>query len=383
MHVLINATSARLGGGVTVLRNLLPALLGEDGGAHRYTVIARPEVVPQLRPSDAAGQGRLRFATPPLGEPIYGRLIWEQLALPLQAALGRAELFFSPANLATFATPIPQVLMVQNLAPFDPDVVSRSVPRTRLRLRLLRELGILSARAARKVVFISDFARALLTPVFGIDAGRCARVHLGRDPAFNPQAKARAPELLARLGVSGRYLLSVGQFYPYKNLVELVVGFSRACASLPPDLSLVLAGAEHDAEVAEAVRAAIARARLSARVKLLGEVAYEELPPLYAGATLFVFPSSCENFPNILVEGLASGVPTLCSRLGPMPEVAGDGAAFFDPFDPDQIAAALVRLFHDPAEQQRLRERGLARAARYSWQATARGLLDVFAEAAR
>ena len=65
-----------------------------------------------------------------------------------------------------------------------------------------------------------------------------------------------------------------------------------------------------------------------------------------------------------------------------MPEVAGDGAAFFDPFDPDQIAAAIVRVFRDPAEQARLRERGLARAARYSWAACAAGLLEVFAAAA-
>ena len=72
VHVLINATSARLGGGITVLRNLLPALCAQDGGRHRYSVVARPEARPQLDPGDR----RIRFATPPLGEAILGRIAW-------------------------------------------------------------------------------------------------------------------------------------------------------------------------------------------------------------------------------------------------------------------------------------------------------------------
>ena len=377
MHILVNATSARLGGGITVLRNLLPALCAEDGGRNRYTVVARADVRPSLDPGDP----RVRFATPPLGG-LLGRAAFEQLVLPVQAATGRADLLFSPAGLATFAATVPQVLMVQNLYPFDADAARRSTPRTRARLAVLRELGVLSARAVRKVVFISDYARDLLSPLFGIPQERAARVHLGRDPSFSPEAARLAPELRARHALPGPYLLSVGDFYPYKNLVELVVGFSRARAALPPDLPLVLAGAEHDPEVAAAVRAAIAREGLEGRVRLLGKVPYQDLPPLYAAASLFVFPSSCENFPNILVEGLACGAPTLCSRLGPMPEVAGDGAAYFDPFDPDDLAAALLRLFRDPEAQARLREKGLAQAARYSWSQTARGLLAVFDEAA-
>lgn len=376
MHVLINATSARLGGGITVLRNLLPALCAEDGGRHHYTVVARPDVRGQLGPGDP----RVRFEGAPLGG--SGRLLFEQLALPLQALLGRADVLFSPANLATFAAPCPQVLMVQNVSPFDEDVVRRSPPRIRLRLRALRELGLASAKAVSRVVFLSDWSRDRLLPLFGTGAARAARVYLGRDRAFSPEALQRAPELRARYRLPERYLLSVGAFYPYKNIVELVVGFSRARPALPPGLPLVLAGAEHDPEVVQAVRAAIAREGLEGRVLLLGNVPYEDLPPLYAASAVFIFPSACENFPNILVEGLGSGAPTLCSKLGPMPEVAGDGARYFDPFDPDDLAANLAGLFHDPKQQALLRARGLAKAASYSWEATARGLLTVFEQAA-
>jgi len=378
MRILINATSARLGGGITVVRNLLPALCAQDGGANEYRVIARADVRAQLDPHHA----RVRFESPSMvGESIASRGAWEQLALPALALRG-ADLLFSPAGLATFASPVPQVLMVQNMAPFDADVQSRCTPAVRRRLRVLRELGILSARRAKRVVFISDFARTQLTPLFDLKPERTARLHLGRDLAFSPEAQARAPAMLESLGVRRPYLLSVGQFYPYKNIVELVIGFARARPALPPELMLVLAGAEIEPTVAQAVRDAIAREQLQEHVKLLGQVRYEELPPLYAGAQMFLFPSSCENFPNILVEGLASGVPVLCSRLGPMPEVAGPGADYFDPFDPDDIAAAIVRVHRDPERQAALRKLGVEVAGRYSWDATARGLLDVFAAAA-
>jgi glycosyltransferase involved in cell wall biosynthesis len=377
MRVLINATSARIGGGVTVLRNLLPALCAQDGGANEYRVIAREEVSAQLDPRHP----RVHVEAPAMvGSSILSRAAWEQLHLPA-LALRKTDLLFSPAGLATFVSPVPQVLMVQNMAPFDPDVLSRCTPGVRRRMRILRELGILSARRSCRVVFISDFARTQLTPLFEIPTSRTARLHLGRDHAFSPQAIDRAPAMLDRLGISRPYLLSVGQFYPYKNIVELVVGFARARASLPKEMMLVLAGAEVEASVSHAVRTAIAREGLQEHVKLVGQIRYDDLPPLYAAASLFIFPSSCENFPNILVEGLASGVPVLCSSLGPMREIAGAGADYFDPFDPDAIASAIVRLHHDPARQSELRARGTEAAGRYSWDVTAAGLLEVFSSA--
>lgn len=373
MHVLVNGSSARLGGGITVLKNLLPALCAVDGGRHRYTVLARGDVLARLQ--GEAPDPRVRWAAPPPGLARLGRPAWEQLLLPAVAVLGRADVVFCPANLGLLASPAPQVLMIQNVAPFDPDVLARYPRAARVRFELLRALTVRSARRAAKVVFISDWARSLLAPLFGLPEGRCARVHLGRDPAFAPEAAARAGPLLERLGVRSPYVLSVGQFYAYKNLVELVVAFARARGALPPGTQLVLAGEEHEPEVARAVRAAIAREGLGEHVRLLGQVPYAELPPLYAAARLFVFPSACENFPNILVEAMAAGAPTLASSLGPMPEVAGDGARYADPFDPDALAAGMVALTQDEEERQALRARGLARAARYSWEETARGLL--------
>jgi glycosyltransferase involved in cell wall biosynthesis len=273
-------------------------------------------------------------------------------------------------------------MIFQNMAPFDPDVVSRMAPKKRRRLNALRRLGIASARWVERVVFISDYAQRMIGAELAIDPDCTRRIHLGRDIAFCPAAAATAAPLLDELGIRGRYLLSVSQFYGYKNFVELVVGFSRARDSLPEDVTLCIAGAEHEVDYAARVRRIIKREGLESRVRLLGHVPYEKLPPLYASASLFLFPSTCENFPNILVEGMASGVPTLASKLGPMPEIAGDGAVYFDPFEPDEIAEVIVRYWQDEAARAALRDRGIRQSERYSWNETARQLLDVMGEAA-
>ena len=375
MKILINATSVRLGGGITVIRNLLPALAAEDGGRNEYVIFGREDVREQLD----TGVERVHFATSRLGgHSALTRLLWEQLEVPTRSLLDSADLLLSPANIAVLACPRPQVLMFQNAAPYDHDVAERGSPARRRRFQLLRGLGYISARLARRIIFISDFQRDRILPKLAIDPAKTCRIYLGRDPQFDPSARAGADTVAARLGIARPYLLSVSQFYDYKNFVELIIGFARARAALPPNVQLVIAGAEHEKDYADLVRSTIDREGLAGRVRLVGRVPYADLPALYAGAELFLFPSTCESFPNILIEGMASGTATLASNRASMPELAGDGAVYFDPFEPDEIAAQILRLWHDERARREVRERGLARCQRYQWNQTARETLAVF-----
>jgi glycosyltransferase involved in cell wall biosynthesis len=128
------------------------------------------------------------------------------------------------------------------------------------------------------------------------------------------------------------------------------------------------------------VRQRIASHGLEDRVHLVGAVPYADLPSLYARAHAFVFPSTVENFPNILIEGLSSGAPTFASKLGPMPEIAGEAAFYFDPYEPDDIARALIRAGCDDTLREALRARAALRVQRFAWTTTARELLEVFGE---
>lgn len=376
MHVFFNATVAAMGAGITVPSRLLPAFLEVDGGENEYTVVCPDAVRARLDPKSP----RVRFISTNWGGVSLPRHASEQLALPLRAALARADVLLSPFNLAVLLAPVPQVLMFQNVAPYTPEVVKSY--RSRRRLMILRELGVLSAKRANRVVFVAKSQQATILPWLKIPEARTSVIYTGWDRAFTPAAKADAGPLLQRLGVGPRYLLSVSQFYRYKNLVELVRGFALALRDLPADMQLVLAGAEPEPDYSAEVRAAIVESGVEGRVKILGQVPYEQLPSLYAAASLFLFTSICESFPNILLEALAAGVPVLSSDRCSMPEIAGDAAVYFDPHSPEQIARRIVEVWSHPTEQERLRAAGVAQAQKYSWNRTGEELLRVLSAAA-
>jgi glycosyltransferase involved in cell wall biosynthesis len=180
-------------------------------------------------------------------------------------------------------------------------------------------------------------------------------------------------EVLERLRVTQPYVLSVGTLEPRKNLVRLV----RAYRQVAPDVPhmLVLAGARgwH----AEALEAELARPG-PGTIVWTDEVSDEDLDALYRGADVFAYPSLYEGFGLPVVEAMARGVPTLTSDTSSLPEVAGDAALLVDPTDVSEIAEGLARLLTDHAFAEDLRQRGLQRAATFTWAATARATLDVY-----
>ncbi len=113
---------------------------------------------------------------------------------------------------------------------------------------------------------------------------------------------------------------------------------------------------------------------------MIGAVPYSALTIHYEEADVCVFASSCENMPNILLEGMASGLPIACSRRGPMPEVLGDAGMYFDPESAVDIARALRELIDSPALRTRLAQASFDRAQVYSWTRCASETFDFLAK---
>jgi len=105
-------------------------------------------------------------------------------------------------------------------------------------------------------------------------------------------------------------------------------------------------------------------------------VPFEELHRSYQETDAFVYASSCENLPNILLEAMAAGLPIASSDMGPMPEVLGDAGVYFDPLDSHSIASAIRLLIEDQSLRDRLAAEAFTRARSYSWERCAR---DTFA----
>ena len=248
------------------------------------------------------------------------------------------------------------VLTVQDLS-FDrlPDLMSR---RDRA---LFRTFVPRSVRRAERVLTGSEWSKNDLVERYGLSPDRIVVTPYGVDSAFHPNGpRAERP-----------YALFVGGIQPRKDPLAAV----EALALLDGELKLVVVGAEKRG--GDEVRSAIMRLGLERRVELAGHVERDELAALYRGAACLVFPSRYEGFGLPVLEAMASGTPVVAASAGAVPEVAGDAAILVEPGDPAAIAHGIERAF---AERDRLVAAGLERAARFSWQETARRTLDVYRE---
>ena len=99
-----------------------------------------------------------------------------------------------------------------------------------------------------------------------------------------------------------------------------------------------------------------------------GAIPHDELHAIYANADLGLFPSSCENMPNILLEKMAAGLPIASSNRGPMPEILGDAGVYFDPEQDQDIAVAIEQLINNLSLRQSVAKRAKALSEQYSWE---------------
>jgi glycosyltransferase involved in cell wall biosynthesis len=182
---------------------------------------------------------------------------------------------------------------------------------------------------------------------------------------------------LAR-AASSPYLLSMGNSRPHKDLPTLLQAFGRL-APARPELCLLLVGTEPPGYLNEKLSGSTPEVR--SRVAFTGQVTDSELRTLYAGASVFAFPSRYEGFGLPVLEAMAFGAPVICADAASLPEVVGDAALLFPAGDPTALAEMLARILGDPALRERLAEAGRARAAQFTWARTAEATVSAYVEA--
>ncbi|MFZ5815410.1 MAG: glycosyltransferase family 4 protein [Bacillota bacterium] len=295
---------------------------------------------------------------------------WAQLYLPLAAHRAGSEVIFSPGTGGPYLPLQPLVVTVHDLSPlhFPQYFTARA-------RRYWNWIVPANARRAQVVLTISEYTKMDLCERLNIASDKVVVTHLAADPQFRPQSPERVLEVCLRLGLKPGFLLYVGTIEPRKNLPVLFRAIRLLLdrgVKLPP---LVLAGWR--GWLWEESVQAIRDLALTDHIRLLDYVPSEDLPALYTAASLFTYVSVFEGFGLPPLEAMACGTPVVTSNCSSLPEVVGDAALLVDPNSPEEIAHAIDRGLHDTGLRLEMRERGLARAARYSWDATARQTLAV------
>ena len=372
MHIAIDAHSvgAQLGGNETYAVNLIEAL-AETDQINQYTLfVTKKSAVDRFMDRWTNFKVRRVFPHTPV------------VRIPLSLSL---ELRRYPVDVlhvqytAPPSAPCPVIATIHDLA-FEhlPETFNR---RSWMQLRLTVRH---TARRAAKIITGSEYSRRDICKTYSIPPEHIVVTPGAASAHFAPVTdETELRKIRQKYGIDSDYILSLGSIQPRKNLGRLIDAYSslrslRARSKLP---KLVIAGKRGWLE-REIFRAA-ERSKFGKDILFVGYVPEPDLPALFSGALVFVYPSYFEGFGLPVLEAMQCGTPVIAGNRTSIPEISGDAALLFDPFDTEAVRDALARMTDDAGLRTSLRQRGLDRANEFNWTKTAELTLQTYREVAK
>ncbi len=392
MRILIDASTANMGGARNYLRHLLREL--PHVAPHDHFGLIIPEDVEDILLDDlqratekiAVSSDFVRFYPRPVS--TSGLLAQLQLRLqwiPHIAEKFRADLLFSSTGFGAWNSPCPEVLLVRNAAYFCPiyEEQAQRLGQNNLNLYIRRCLSTLSIQAAHTVLFPSESIRREVQLHTSLDHKSTHVLHYGVDlTAFSvqdPPKPAIADKILRWKEQGHKILLHVSSYATHKN-IEVVLEALPAVRSAGQKIKwLTTLSREKTGDKAQ-YDAFFQRAEalgLSDILESSGHLRHEELLWLYQHADVFVFPSYTESFGQPLIEAMAAGLPIVASDRPVHRELGGEAMLYFDTFDPAACAQQILRALDPHNTDADWRARSKQQAQRYNWRTYAEQLLHL------
>jgi glycosyltransferase involved in cell wall biosynthesis len=318
---------------------------------------------------------RLWFAS---ARPRVPRLLFQQLIEPALLACLRIDVLHSPV----FLMPLYRgrqrhVLTIHDMTSFLHADCHPPIRRGRV---YESAVGAFARRADLVTVPSASVRDDLLALVPGVRPERVRVIRSGVSARFRPQEPEAVRRVIERMGIRWPYVLFVGTIEPRKNLSSLLAAFGRLVADRQTDHHLIVAGKRGWST--DAVFEAALAPELRDRVHFVGYVPEEDLPALYGGASVFAFPSLAEGFGFPPLEAMACGVPVVAALTSALRDNLTGAAELVPPEDSAALGAAIARLLSDERLRSERGAAGIARAAAFRWDASARETLECYRELA-
>ena len=377
LDIVIDGRRVRDFGIGTYIRSLVHALSRIDAANH-YTVVTGP--------GEARVWGTLpdnfRIAIYAGDDHAYS----DHLLFPLFLRRLKPDLVHIPLNRVPLLMIRPYVVTIHDMVNLFYD--ERKLSAVHMYLRRFRFRRGLT-RASR-VIAVSEATKRDVENLLDVPPGRITRVYnapdpgfLGRDPAAGEEERRR---IMERYQIDRPFLLYAGAIRHHKNIPRLVEAFAvlreqLAAHPVYGDMRLVIIG--DTISQYPAVRQAVLKSKMEHAVRFLGFVPFDTLRCFYESAAAFVFPSRHEGFGLPPLEAMACGTPVVTSNVSSLPEVAGDAAMLVNPGNVFDIARGIREVLTDEPLRAELIRRGRAQAARFSWERSAREVLEIYQDVAR
>lgn len=308
--------------------------------------------------------------------------LWEQFALPRAARKAGCDLLHCTSNTAPIWTKLPLVVTLHDIIYMEKSILGILTGNGSLYQKfgnVYRRLFIpFVVRKSRKIITVSNFEKNRIAEFFGLKADeRLTAVYNGVSQHFQPVTDSETRQRVKeKYHLPDRFFFFLGNTDPKKNTKGTLKAFSNYRKQTGDNVPLVML--DYDLTELDRLLAEIGEPTLREHIFLTGYVVNTDLPALYSMCELFLYTSLRESFGIPMLEAMACGAPVITSNTSSMPEVAGEAALLVDPFKPDEITSAMVRLTSDSTLRQTLIREGFLQAAKFSWKAMAEDVLRIY-----
>ena len=304
-------------------------------------------------------------------------IFWKQITLPIKAWLTGCSLVFCTDYF------VPYMHLGFTTVPVFHDAFIWEYPNhyNKYWLGLFKTFGVSAAKKASAVVTVTSYAKDQIAKYSGIDAANIVSIHIGPKSSIAENEFSAGIDHIVEPLLQKKYILHVGTIEKRKNLTTLLKAFELYLQNNSQDLYLIIVGQKSnkptlkDDAVFEMVAAS---SLLKERVVFTGYLSDSQTAQLYKHAALYVFPSVNEGFGIPILEAFAHKVPVLVSNNSCLPEVAGNAAIGFDPYNPDALSTLIAQTLNDTALLQSLQQKGSERLTHFTWGKTLNALESVF-----
>jgi glycosyltransferase involved in cell wall biosynthesis len=297
------------------------------------------------------------------------RIFIQQTLVPFEMKRHKIDALFAPGNVCPFWGNICCVLKINTLHHYHaPNLIGRT------RAIYRRFVFEQSARRADRILANTLTTKEEICRLMRIPEQKVTVTGEAFYDIYTPLSEDQTKPVLAKHRLRRDYVLFLSSLYRYKNVDTLIKSFAYVLQQKPSDTELVIVGQDFDSQLPR-LQALSRSLGISNRVRFLGFVPTEDIPAIYSGANVFVFPSLIETFGKPLVEAMRCGIPIVASNASCIPEVLGGAGLLVNPLDLVEMGCAIARAISDPELRKDLIARGLRRAESFSWENAAKSTL--------
>ncbi len=306
--------------------------------------------------------------------------VWEQFKLAAAAQKEGVQILHCTSNTGPIRCTIPIVLTLHDI------IYMESVSLFKKGFTWYQKLGNMYRRFvvpkvlsnSTKVITVSEYERKRIADFFGFSFDKVLAIYNGVGNYFNPVSDLiELKRIRLKYNLPEKFLFFLGNTDPKKNTIGVLKALSQLYTR-GEKYRIPLVMLDYDKDALQKMLSDIGDPEMIKMIKLAGYVVNTDLPAIYSACSVFLYPSLRESFGIPMIEAMASGAPLIASNTSCMPEVAGNAALYIDPFKPDEITDAIIKLLEDDSLRIELIQKGFERAKAFSWQKMAEEVIYLY-----